>query len=801
MRRLTGPVAAVVVLVLFVVGLMASLRGKGMTYDEMGHATAGYTYWHYNDYRLDPENGNLPKRLMALPLVLERDRFQFPRVTSAGWRMADVWALGREWFQSEGNDEGDMLWQGRMAMSLVAVALGAVVWFWSRRLFGPMGAMVSLLLYVFSPIILANGALMTSDATSALFFFAATGSLWAVLHRVTPGRVLLGGLCVGALCVAKMSAILIAPIALILFVVRLVDGRPLAWTIGRPREIAARGRQAAALVAVGLVQVVVAWVVIWGFYGFRFSAFGPDAGPPQFPKRWEVMLGQEDPIDVVDQLPLTDAQRARMAQLMPATNTPLEPWTQPRLDAFAAIRREVLTPAQVQQVDVQLAAPPREWPVRLADYARQHHWLPESYLYGQSAVWRFARSRLGFFNGRVHFEGDAWFFPYAFLVKTPLSAFALGALAVAAGVAVARRRKQRGTEPEDAAPAGWATLYDTLPLWTLTAIYLATVMASNLNIGHRHLLAIYPPLLVLAGASGLWLGEAARSHRALAWTTGALLVALAGEIGYRFPNYIAYFNVIAGGPAGAYHHFVDSSLDWGQDLPGVKAYLQRHPSGGPFYLSYFGIDDPACYGIAVNRLYSSPAQDVPPPLFSMTLRRDQWEVVVKRVQHDHPDYEVAGVIPQAGDQVEVVMLKTARSLRWTGGTYLISATMVQPLNYVQDGPLGPWNQRFETTYQELAHAVAPVLSDDVQARSAELRQHAPSDWQSVLARFEAYRFARLTAFLREREPDETINYSILVYHLSDADIARALQGPPPPFGVDLPKVIQEWQDKDERAHR
>jgi hypothetical protein len=37
--------------------------------------------------------------------------------------------------------------------------------------------------------------------------------------------------------------------------------------------------------------------------------------------------------------------------------------------------------------------------------------------------------------------------------------------------------------------------------------------------------------------------------------------------------------------------------------------------------------------------------------------------------------------------------------------------------------------------------------------------------------------ARLLAFLRQREPDEMINYAILVYRLSDADVKAAMTMP------------------------
>ena len=41
---------------------IASVQQKSATFDEVAHVTAGYSYWKQNDYRLHPENGNLPQR-------------------------------------------------------------------------------------------------------------------------------------------------------------------------------------------------------------------------------------------------------------------------------------------------------------------------------------------------------------------------------------------------------------------------------------------------------------------------------------------------------------------------------------------------------------------------------------------------------------------------------------------------------------------------------------------------------------------------------------------------------------------
>ena len=122
--------------------------------------------------------------------------------------------------------------------------------------------------------------------------------------------------------------------------------------------------------------------------------------------------------------------------------------------------------------------------------------------------------------------------------------------------------------------------------------------------------------------------------------------------------------------------------------------------------------------------------------------------------------------------------KRAAALRLTGGTYLISASLVQPVFYSES--YGPWNAAREATFQRLAETARPLLSDDRTQRAAALEKLSALKWQQTFLKFVEYRFARLAAFLRQREPDENINYSILVYHLTDADLARALDGPQPP---------------------
>ena len=269
--RLLGWPAAAAVLVAFWLGLLASLLGTSQTLDEGVHVTAGYTFWRHNDYRLNPENGNLPQRVAALPLLFRQDKFV--PAESELWTTSDKWGLTWQWFYQLGNNTEAMTLWGRASAGLLAVALGGLVWAWSRQLFGPLGGMLSLLLYVFNPSILANGALMTSDTASALFFLAATWAWWRMLQRFTVARVLASAFLMAALFLSKMSAPLIVPVVFALTVIRLFRPAPLpARGFGRA-ELRRRPEQLVAFAFAAVCHAAIVVTLVWGFHGFRYSAF------------------------------------------------------------------------------------------------------------------------------------------------------------------------------------------------------------------------------------------------------------------------------------------------------------------------------------------------------------------------------------------------------------------------------------------------------------------------------------------------------------------------------------------------
>ena len=76
-----------------------------------------------------------------------------------------------------------------------------------------------------------------------------------------------------------------------------------------------------------------------------------------------------------------------------------------------------------------------------------------------------------------------------------------------------------------------------------------------------------------------------------------VFVLLAGlEFGMSYPHPLSFFNAAVGGPSSGHHYLADSNLDWGQDLPALKAWMDKNKVES-LNLSYFGSAEPSYYKI------------------------------------------------------------------------------------------------------------------------------------------------------------------------------------------------------------
>jgi hypothetical protein len=209
--------------------------------------------------------------------------------------------------------------------------------------------------------------------------------------------------------------------------------------------------------------------------------------------------------------------------------------------------------------------------------------LPESYLMGLTDIHYAAQQYAIFLMGHDYPHGVWWYFPVALSIKTTLG---LIGLVVLAGIALISRRLRQRRE--------------LAYLFVPGAIYLAAAIVSGMNIGTRHVLFLYPLAAMLAAAGLIAL---ARHSRRWLWIGGALVACHVVSALAVFPAEMAYANEAWGGAANTHKYLSDSSVDWAQQLPHVKQWVDAHP-GEECWFAYSAYPDlrPQAYGIPCHPL-------------------------------------------------------------------------------------------------------------------------------------------------------------------------------------------------------
>jgi 4-amino-4-deoxy-L-arabinose transferase-like glycosyltransferase len=207
-----------------------------------------------------------------------------------------------------------------------------------------------------------------------------------------------------------------------------------------------------------------------------------------------------------------------------------------------------------------------------------HHLLPNAFVDGFVYSQASARALPSFLAGDVSTHGWWYYFPLAYAIKTPLAILVL----LAAGlIAYTKRRRELGAT--------------TLAfLIGPAAVFLAVAMTSEINLGVRHILPVYPFAIVAVAAGARELMATAGRSGAIAV---AVLIAFGGvEVARVYPNTLTFFNAAVGGPDGGADYLTDSNIDWGQHLKRLKRWMDRH-AVRRLNLAYFGSAAPSYYGI------------------------------------------------------------------------------------------------------------------------------------------------------------------------------------------------------------
>lgn len=168
--------------------------------------------------------------------------------------------------------------------------------------------------------------------------------------------------------------------------------------------------------------------------------------------------------------------------------------------------------------------------------------------------------------GQTSNTGWWYYFPVAIFYKTPIPIFILLIMTIF------YFKKIKAKD-----------VFDEYLIVVPLIIFLLFAMTSKADLGVRHILPIFP-FLILFISKSINLIDFRRWRLATIGFIVLIFWYFVSSI-FSFPNYLTYFNEFAGGPKNGYKILTDSNLDWGQDAFRIKKYVEEN-NLQDYYLVY-----------------------------------------------------------------------------------------------------------------------------------------------------------------------------------------------------------------------
>jgi hypothetical protein len=605
--RYVFPIA---LLLLMLAQLVAASPSQSAAFDEGYTITYGYAYLRGGDARLSRgQNPPLTNVLIALPLLL-RDDIVFP-VESVNWTTPDIFGFTDEFMWQVNPDPQRLVQLARLPEMLLALLLACVVYAFTRQMFGEAAALAALVVCTFDPNILAHGHIVGTDLGVSFFMFAAVWAWAAALKRGSLKHALVAGLLAGAALSTKYSAVWLGPILLLLGLILPVNhGRnlPVGVTGALHRMCSERARN------------------FWPGQPCRRSG-------PEIPRRGsmrllrnllvgsfrrvchsersEESLGRPTASPVRPRDSSSHALSAKRGRAWrkhaPQNDTAAGKFLPSRItcsDGYLRMTRRVASfcprASRVRLlIALGLAAGVVVWGTfafSVGPIEPGGPWLPAPQ-YWQSLASVYTRVELNtpaFLLGQLAASGFPGYYPFAFVVKTPLPTLILLCIG---SVSLIRRRARR-----------------EVAVWLPPLLFMLAAMFGGLNLGYRLMLPVLPFALMIAG-QGVSVIVNARSSGRIG-VLAALGVWLVADVLSTNPDHLAYFNQLVDHERD-YDVLVDSNLDWGQDLIALREW-QRTRQLDALNVAYYGSARPAAYRLNVNLLPGFSLRDFGPEIDGFT---------------------------------------------------------------------------------------------------------------------------------------------------------------------------------------
>ena len=507
------------------------------THDEFWHLPIGLRIWKTGRFDDDVINPPLVRLWAAIPLAIGG------AVSGIDGTRQEFGDIGKSFWNA--NLEKDRFWffLGRLMIIPLAALTGLVIATWTRAWYGDRAAIVAVLLWACCPTALANSAIVTHDLPLTTGWLITLFTLVRFAEKPCWRRSLQFGAALGIAILAKLTAIVLIPLCIVLwFVLRFKSS--ISTTMNAPLT---DGQMHGAELATVSKRIVLA---------AQLSA----------------AVGLS--IFLINACYLFQGTGGTIASLK---------FVSPQLNSVQAALSWL-------------------------------GWLPVPFPTDFIAAF----DRLAQDLGRMHpvyldntwsSEPFTWYYAKALAYKLPLSTIILILFGCVSVIwprpgSLDRRRG----------------------VFLVIAAFTLPILASRSanQIGIRYILPAFPVLFIFAGQAARWLvfPKISTSFNTLVRRVVWALV-IATPLSLRFhPHHLAYFNEAAGGPVNGGWHLVDSNIDWGQDLYGLRDYLVEHKIND-IGLAYYGTVLPSSIGINAHD-----------PPFRMP--RPGWYAISVNVVHGRP---------------------------------------------------------------------------------------------------------------------------------------------------------------------
>ncbi len=465
---------------------------------------------------MNTEHPTFTKWLAGLPLAAAGARLP---ADSPYWDAKKQIEYARDFWKENSSNQRKFLFLARIPNLLFCALMGAFIFLLGREIYGEKAGLFAMFLFAFEPNFIAHASLANSDAplglTVAACIYFALKFLKSLKHIDFVFLLVFSSIAI----LIKYSGLFVLPLLIFLYIY-LLRNYPTQYQIPRTLlgiklPFKSRGARGAAF-----ILIMSLWFFLAGLfavllsYGFKLTVITPENSP-----NFEYICD----VRIPDGFPLRE---------------------------------------------------------QLIDFAQKIP-LPKEYIMGLYQV--FQHNDVGhpsFLLGKYALHGWWYYFPVVFFFKTPIALMALILLSV-----VFAYRKDREIWISESVLV--------IPI----LIYAATAILGSINLGVRHLLFIFPLLFVYAsgilavgfrtkprfdpdeykvGGKPVKRKELNVKNLALQTAIGALAAFMIFSPLHEAPYYISYMNEFAGGHQRRAWLLSDSNLDWGQGLPALEKWTQKH---------------------------------------------------------------------------------------------------------------------------------------------------------------------------------------------------------------------------------